>query len=104
MSKIVELAHFVIIAIERETDITKSQILSNAKQAEIVDARHLAIKILSLSGIYPDRIAGVFGITRRNVHYVLSTFDDRLRFNHQLRNNYEIIKKQLGLNRDTGVK
>lgn len=104
MSKIVELAHSIIIAVERETDISKSQILSNTKQAEIVDARHLAIKLLSLNGIYPERIAGVFGISRRNVHYALSSFEDRLRFNYQLRNNYEIIRKQLGLYRDTDMK
>ena len=45
MPKIAELADRVITLVTEESDIPKEAILSKSRTAEVVDARHLAIKL-----------------------------------------------------------
>ena len=46
MSKIAEFTDRVITLVSEETDIPREAILSKSRTAEVVDARHLAIKLL----------------------------------------------------------
>lgn len=100
MSKIVEFADRVLNLVTTETEIPKELILSKSRTAEVVDARHLAIKLLHTKDIYPKRIAEVFGMSPRTVHYIITQFDTRIQANKSLRNNFAKIAKQLGNNNE----
>lgn len=98
MTKIAEFAGRVIDLVSRETEIPRELILSKSRVAEVVDARHLAIMLLHSKDVYPNRIAEVFGLSARSVHYIITSFDARIRANNPLRNNFAKIAKQLGNN------
>lgn len=104
MPKIAELANHIIGIVAEELDIPKEAILSKSRTAEVVDARHLAIKLLHSKDIYPSRIASIFGLSPRSIHYIITTFDARLQANRSLRNNYAKIAKKLGENCETTMK
>lgn len=104
MSKIAEFTDRVITLVSEETDIPREAILSKSRTAEVVDARHLAIKLLHSKDVYPKRIAEFFGITPRSVHYIITTFDTRLQANKSLRSIYAKIAKQLGDNSEIAMK
>lgn len=85
----------VVEAVAAETDVPVEMIMSRNRENEVVDARHICVKILRMRGMYVSRIAGLMRMTPRNVLYVLSDFDDRITFNRPMRNNYERIVKRL---------
>ena len=68
MPKIAELADRVITLVTEESDIPKEAILSKSRTAEVVDARHLAIKLLHSKDIYPSRIAAKTEKSRPSPH------------------------------------
>lgn len=98
MSKIVEFADRVLNLVTTETEIPKELILSKSRTAEVVDARHLAIRLLHSKDIYPTRIAEIFNLSPRTIHYIITTFDTRLQANKTLCNNFAKIAKQLSNN------
>lgn len=98
MSKIAEFADRVMEFVSHETDIPKEQILSKCRTVEIVDARHLVIKLLHSNNVYPSRIASIFNLSPRTIHYIITTFDTRAQANKTLRNNFAKIAKQLADN------
>lgn len=95
MPKIAELADRLLDLIADETEIPKELILSKSRAAEVVDARHLAIKLLHSKDIYPSKIASLFNISTRCVNYAITNFDCRVSQNNVLRYSYETIKKKL---------
>lgn len=95
MPKIAEFANNVIDLVAEELEVSRDLILSKCRTSEAVDARHLAIRLLHMHNVYPSRLASIFGVSPRNVHYIVTTFDARLQANRPLRNNYEKIAKQL---------
>lgn len=95
MPKIAEFADSVIALVAEELEVTKDQILSRSRVAEVVDARYMAVYILRSHHVYPSRIAAIFNLSVRTVHYVITTFDARIQLNKPLRNNYAKIMKQL---------
>lgn len=95
MSKIAEFADHVIGLVSQETDIPKEQILSRCRATEIVDARHLVIKLLHANNVYPSRIASIFNLSTRCINYAITNFEHRVSQNNVLRGNYETIKKKL---------
>lgn len=97
MPKTAELANHIIELVAEELDVPKESILSKSRKAEIVDARHMAIKLLHSKDIYPKRIAEVFGITTRSVHYIISNFDNRIGVNKSLKLSYEALKRKINL-------
>lgn len=99
MPKIAEFADYVIELVAEELDVTKEQILSKSRIAEVVDARHMAVRLLHLHGIYPIRIAEILRLSPRNIHYVITTFDARIQANRALRHSYEKLLRQLIPNR-----
>lgn len=104
MPKIAELADNVLDLVADELEIPRELILSKSRKAEIVDARHMATQLLHSNNVYPSRIASLFGLSPRSVHYIVTTFDARLQANKSLRNNYAKIAKQLGNNFETTMK
>lgn len=96
MSQTRELFERVLDVVSDVTEIDKTIILSKSKASEVVDARYIAIEILTKSGVYKNKIASIFGCTMRNVQHIISNFDARIAYNKPMRNNYERIKQLLG--------
>lgn len=94
MPKIAEFANHILGIVADELDVPKDSILSKSRTAEVVDARHLAIKLLHQKDIYTKRIAEIFGMSPRSVHYVITSFESRLQTNAQLRSSYQSIKSR----------
>lgn len=95
MPKIAELADHVIELVAEELDVPKDSILSKSRKAEIVDARHMVAKLLHIRNVYPSRIADIFGVSPRSIHYVITSFDARIQTNRALRNSYAKLAKTL---------
>lgn len=102
MPKIAELVDSVLELVSDELEITRASILSRSRDAETVDARHMAVRLLHAHGVYPSRIAEIFHLSPRNIHYVITSFDARTRqiencetSTQKSRNNSEITSKQL---------
>ena len=93
MSKIAEFACQVLDLVSAETEIPKETILSKSRTIDVVDARHLAIKLLHSKNIYPSRIAAIFGISPRSVRHVITAFDTRVQANKSLGYNLAKIRK-----------
>lgn len=104
MPRILEYASSVIDLVANELEISRELILSKSRTTEAVDARHLAIRLLHGKDIYPSRIAAIFNLSPRSIHYIITTFDARLQANKSLRNNYAKIAKQLGNNSEITMK
>lgn len=98
MPKIAELAEYVLELVAEELDVPKNSILSKSRKAEIVDARHMAAKLLHVHNVYPSRIAEIFGVSPRSIHYVITSFDARIQTNRSLRNSFAKLAKKLGEN------
>lgn len=98
MPKIAELASTVLDLVAGELEVSRDSILSKSRHAEIVDARHMAAKLLHANNVYPARIAEIFHLSPRNIHYVITSFDARIQTNRKLRNIYAKLAKQLGNN------
>lgn len=104
MPKIAELANHIIETVAEELDVPKDAILSKSRKAEIVDARHMAAKLLHIRNVYPSRIAEIFGVSARTVQYVITSFDARIQTNRMLRNSYAKLAKTLCDNCETIAK
>ena len=98
MPKIAELAGHVLDLVAEELDVPKESILTKSRKAEIVDAQHMAAKLLHIRNVYPSRIADIFGVSARTVQYVITSFDARIQTNKALRNSYAKLTKRLGEN------
>lgn len=98
-----EIIADVLRRVSAETEISKELMLSKCRTAEVTDARHLAVMLMYRLDIYPSGIAGIFGVSPRSIHYVITSFDARIQTNKTLRNSYERLVKQLGNNRETNA-
>lgn len=94
----------VLRRVSEETEISTEQILSSCRQQEIVDARHLAVLLMSRSGVYPACIAETFGMTYRNARSIITAFDARMQANKMLRDGYAKIGKHLGSKYEASMK
>ena len=104
MPKIAELATVVLDLVAEELDVPKESIMSKSRKAEIVDARHMTAKLLHVHNVYPSRIAEIFGVSPRSIHYVITSFDARIQTNRSLRNSYAKLAKTLCDNCETTAK
>lgn len=86
----------ILRIVSKETEIQTSEILSNSKEAEVVDARYLLVHLLYERGFYPSQIALQTRKTKRSINYILSGFSDRIQRGKMLRIQYENIKKLQG--------
>ena len=79
-----------------ECEIDQQAILSECKNEDVVDARHLLVKLMSECGLYPSTIALLIGCTSRNINAILSGFRLRCDRRKLLRMNYERLRKHIG--------
>ena len=86
----------ILGAVSKETEIPKERILSESKDAEVVDARYILVKLLTDIGMYPSQIAAKINKTRRAVNYIISNFSSRETAGKMLRIYLDSIKKRLG--------
>lgn len=84
--------------VSKETEIPVDRILSLCKDTETVDARHLLVRLLTDSGMYPAQIAICIKKTERTVNYMITNFQCRAETRKMLRINWENIKKSFGNN------
>lgn len=82
--------------VAEEMDITRDQIISDCKNEDVVDARHLLVKLLTDCGLYPLVISQLIGCTSRNINVILSGFKLRCDRRKLLRINYERVRNQVG--------
>lgn len=61
-------------------EVSSEEILSKSKVAEVVDARHIVVQLLSEQGWYQSRIARKMSIGEGAVSRMLSKFDERCRY------------------------
>ena len=90
-----EIIEAVMEAAAEATETGTKAITSKSRIRETVDARHIAIKTMYDLGVYVPRISEYMGISERNVHYVLTSFEGRLRGNTLLRSNYEAVRNKM---------
>lgn len=69
-----ELFVHILDCVSLETEISKEDILSSNKCAEIVDARYMLVYLLSRNGFYYREIARLSGISRQAVSRMVSYF------------------------------
>ena len=86
----------ILDTVSKETAIPKERILSESKDAEVVDARYILVKLLTDTGMYPSQIASKTNKTRRAVNYIISNFSNRETAGKMLRIYLDNIKKRLG--------
>ena len=86
----------ILDTVSTETEIPKERILSESKDAEVVDARYILVKLLTDTGMYPSQIASKTNKTRRAVNYIISNFSNRETAGKMLRIYLDNIKKRLG--------
>lgn len=86
----------VLSIVATESDVSVDDILSNKRNEDVTDARHLAVYILHKRGVYVHRIAESINITRRAVYNIISHFDERLQWNKVLCKNYVRAMNRLG--------
>lgn len=76
------------------SDIPSDRILSESRDADVVDARMLVIQTLYDIGLYPRRIAEMFGMTPSNVRHLL-TANNREATNKIYANNLQALRKHI---------
>lgn len=91
-----EKAMLVVEHTAQVAEVTAESILSDCRQSEVVEARMIAIKILSDMGYSAQRLAKYFRKTEPGVRRILSTYDYRSAHNvlvfkmtQQIRNKLE---------------
>lgn len=80
-----ELFNLTLNAVSQEMEIAAKRILSHDMDSEVVDARHLLIRILTARGLYSSEVA-----------HVLTHFDERLARSWIMRRAWEKIGKPSG--------
>lgn len=85
------------------SDIPSDRILSESRDADVVDARMLVIQTLYDIGLYPRRIAEMFKMTPSNVRHLL-TADNRKATNKIYANNLQALRTTLTLFSKDGQK
>ena len=86
-----------LAAVVEETGIESRQILSGAKEEEVVDARSILIEVMYECGLYPVQISVFTGICPRSVNRFLAGFYGRCAIRTLMRINYDNVKTKLGL-------
>ena len=73
--------------------VESSIILSKSKEFDVVDARHILIKVLYNNGFSTNTISKLLGISMRNVQYAITRFENRIKFSKWARTTYETVTK-----------
>lgn len=86
----------ILNIVSSETEVPTSQILSEKKDEETVDARYLLVYSLSFKGFTQIQIARMINKNVRTVNNILNGFDERKIDRKMFGINLENIRKQLG--------
>lgn len=79
------------------TDLSEEDILHGRRTMEVVDARWLCVRLMRDIGLYPYQIAEFMSMNVRNVQYIITNFDDRLRLGDAMLGMYlSLAKERLG--------
>lgn len=70
----------ILYAVSTATEIPAPVILSKSRNAEVVDARHILIAILSECGWHQARISRKLGVSEAAISITLDRFANRLKF------------------------
>ena len=88
----------VLQATSKAAEVSCNEMLSDSKKLEVVDARSVAIKILSDAGYCPCRIARFFNKTESSIRYYLNNFELRKENNKILEKILQNTRKILANN------
>ena len=78
------------------TDLTENEILNGSRTMEVIDARWLSVRLMRDIGLYPAQIAEMMSMSIRTVQYILTNFDDRMKFGDAMLRVYlQMAKKRL---------
>jgi hypothetical protein len=84
---------WLLEVVSTQTAQAHSSIMGEGKSMEVVDARHLFIKLLHQHGYYPKMIATICGMTPKGIYHVLANFDNRLANSRMLRENHQAVNR-----------
>ena len=68
----------IIDKVSEETQLSRESILSKNMFLEVVDARHIVVKLLSDSGFYNNEISRLLQISTASVCKILNHFPNRI--------------------------
>lgn len=94
----------VLEAVSRISEVPTEKIFSRQRGQEYLDARWLAVQLLSDLGYYSNRISNMTGMTSRNVNLILSAI--RLKKNNTWKmfgKNLEECRKVLGIGKEIAI-
>ena len=74
--------------------VDEKLIISKNKEIEVVDARHILIKLMINDGISTTAISRLIGVSPRSIQYAITNFENRMLYSKWARRTYEIIAKQ----------
>jgi len=93
-----DLLQAVLTAVEAETEVSASVILSKSRKEEVVDARHIVVRMLADHNLYPSQIAELTNLSVRYIGLILNDFAERCKTRRIMRINYELSRKKFGIN------
>ena len=88
-----EIFYEKLSEISQVSGIDKDSILSKKREIDIVDARHILIKVMANYGMSKLGISRMMGLSVRNVQYIITNFDSRIEYSKWARKIYEIVMK-----------
>ena len=72
-----ELFEKIIEIVSEITEVSREEILSRSRRADVTDARYLVLYILYTHGVRIYKIAELSGIPCRSVYYAINSFSMR---------------------------
>ena len=84
--------------VSQQSDIPIEVIISKSRNADVVDARHLAINLLFGLGLYPQQIAKVVHQSTRTIQCAISAFPVRCKANDNLRRTFYYLRNKFAEN------
>lgn len=89
----------ILEAVASFTEIHQEFILSDIRQADVVDARCILVKLLTEEGFYPSQIGQYLERTEAGIRYLLSVYEDRRVTSKWMDKDVEVIRKYLENNK-----
>lgn len=71
----------IMETVVEETEVPEDLIRSGSKKVEVVDAKCIAIKIMSEKGIYPEQIARYMHASPTSIRNLLTNYEHRIEQN-----------------------
>lgn len=85
----------VVKVITELTDVSKESIVSSSREADVVDARWITIRLLKESGYSTKQIVPLIGHKRRTIDHAMMMLDDRIKYSYNGIGNILATARQL---------